>query len=81
MRSFHGLVSSLPTCHVPQSTSWHPTISPAPFEQWIKEGKRAIHWTRPSYQAFRDDAVRPQLQALAHKHGELRADAGDARGR
>src|SRR5215212_9390744 len=34
-------------------------------EQWIKEGKLALRWTRLSCRAFRDNAVRLQLFALA----------------
>ncbi len=35
-------------------------------EQWIREGKQALHWTRLSCRAFRDNAVRLQLFALAY---------------
>ena len=35
-------------------------------EQWIKEGKGAIRWTRLSCQRFKDNAVRLQLFALAY---------------
>jgi hypothetical protein len=35
-------------------------------EQWIREGKAALHWTRLSCRAFRDNAVRLQLFALAY---------------
>ena len=35
-------------------------------EQWIKEGKIAIKWTRLSCRRFRDNAVRLQLHALAY---------------
>ena len=35
-------------------------------EQWIKEGKQALRWTRLSCRAFRDNAVRLQLFALAY---------------
>ena len=35
-------------------------------EQWIKEGKLALRWTRLSYRAFQDNAVRLQLFALAY---------------
>jgi hypothetical protein len=35
-------------------------------EQWIKEGKHAIKWTRLSCTAFRANAVRLQLHALAY---------------
>ena len=36
-------------------------------EQWIKEGKNAVKWTRLSCVAFRANAVRLQLHALAYK--------------
>jgi hypothetical protein len=35
-------------------------------EQWVREGKNAIRWTRLSCQRFRDNAVRLQLFALAY---------------
>jgi hypothetical protein len=35
-------------------------------EQWIKEGKQALRWTRLSCRAFRDNAVRLHLFALAY---------------
>ena len=35
-------------------------------EQWIKEGKNAIKWTRLSCRAFAANAVRLQLHALAY---------------
>jgi len=35
-------------------------------EQWIKEGKNAMKWTRLSCRKFRDNAVRLQLQVLAY---------------
>ena len=35
-------------------------------EQWIKEGKNAINWTRLSCQKFRANEVRLQLHALAY---------------
>jgi hypothetical protein len=34
-------------------------------EQWIKEGKYAIHWTRLSCHKFRSNAVQLQPHALA----------------
>ena len=34
--------------------------------QYIKEGKRALLWTRLSCRTLRDNAVRPQLFALAY---------------
>jgi hypothetical protein len=35
-------------------------------EQWIKEGKNALRWTRLSCHAFRHNAVRLQLHALTY---------------
>ena len=35
-------------------------------EQWIKEGKNALRWTRLSCHAIRHNAVRLQLHALAY---------------
>ena len=35
-------------------------------EQWIREGKYALRWTRLSCHSFRDNAVRLQLHALAY---------------
>ena len=32
-------------------------------EQWIREGKKALRWTRLSCHAFRHNAVRLQLHA------------------
>jgi hypothetical protein len=40
-------------------------------EQWIKEGKIALTWTRLSCHAFRDNAVRLQLFALAYNLGNF----------
>jgi Transposase DDE domain group 1 len=40
-------------------------------EQWIKEGKNALRWTRLSCRAFRDNAVRLQLFALAYNLANL----------
>src|SRR5262249_35853132 len=39
-------------------------------EQWIKEGKRAIKWTRLSCQPFAANPVRLQRQALGYKLGQ-----------
>ena len=36
------------------------------MEQWIREGKAALRWTRLSCRAFRANAVRLQLFALAY---------------
>jgi len=35
-------------------------------EQWIKEGKNAVKWTRLSCREFKDNQVRLQLFALAY---------------
>ena len=40
-------------------------------EQWIEEGKNALTWTRLSCHAFRDNAVRLQLFALAYNLGNF----------
>ena len=40
-------------------------------EQWIKEGKNAIKWTRLSCRTFAANAVRLQLHALAYNLGNL----------
>ncbi len=40
-------------------------------EQWITEGKHAIHWTRLSCHDFEDNAVRLQLFALAYNLGNF----------
>ena len=47
------------------------TISAAPPEQWIKEGKNAIKWTRLSCRKFDHNAVRLQLHALAYNLGNF----------
>ena len=38
----------------------------SPAEQWIREGKYALRWTRLSCHSFRHNAVRLQLHALAY---------------
>ena len=40
-------------------------------EQWIKEGKGAIKWTRLSCRTFAANAVRLQLHALAYNTGNF----------
>ena len=40
-------------------------------EQWIKEGKGAIKWTRLSCGTFAANAVRLQLHALAYNLGNF----------
>jgi hypothetical protein len=56
--------SSSPTCRARPSGSSPSTTSAA--EQWIKEGKGAIKWTRLSCKTFAAYAVRLQLHALAY---------------
>ena len=40
-------------------------------EQWVKEGKGAIRWTRLSRRSFAANAVRLQLHALAYNLGNF----------
>ncbi len=40
-------------------------------EQWIKEGKHALNWTRLSCHDFVDNQVRLQLFALAYNFGNF----------
>jgi hypothetical protein len=40
-------------------------------EQWIKEGKGAVRWTRLSCRTFAANAVRLQLHALAYNLGNF----------
>jgi len=40
-------------------------------EQWVKEGKHAIRWTRLSCMRFAANAVRLQLHALAYNLANL----------
>ena len=40
-------------------------------EQWIKEGKGAIKWTRLSCRSFAANAVRLQLHAIAYNLGNF----------
>jgi hypothetical protein len=40
-------------------------------EQWIKEGKQALNWTRFSCRRFRDNQVRLQLFAPAYNLGNF----------
>ena len=44
---------------------------PGTAEQWIKEGKGAIKWTRLSCRTFAADTVRLQLHALAYNLGNF----------
>ena len=49
-------------------------------EQYIKEGKNAIKWTRLSCRKFRDNKVRLQLHTLAYNLANFHADTGFAEG-
>ena len=40
-------------------------------EQWIKEGKNAVKWTKLSCRTFRDNQARLQLFALAYNLGNF----------
>jgi hypothetical protein len=40
-------------------------------EQWIKEGKGAVKWTRLLFRTFAANAVRVQLDALAYNLGNF----------
>jgi len=40
-------------------------------EQWIKEGKRAPDWTRPSCHEFKNNVVRLALFVLAYNLGNF----------
>jgi len=40
-------------------------------EQWIKEGKNAVKWTKLSYRTFKDNQTRLQLFALAYNLGNF----------
>ena len=40
-------------------------------EQWIREGKNALKWTRPNCHDFADNQVRLQLFALAYNQGNF----------
>jgi hypothetical protein len=57
---------------------WHPAERIVGFynhrgtcEQYIKEGKGAIKWTRLSCRSFAANAVRLQLHALAYNLGNF----------
>jgi hypothetical protein len=49
-------------------------------EQWIREGKNALRWTRLSCHAFRHNAVRLQLHALAYNLANFMRTLAPARG-
>ena len=50
-------------------------------EQWIKEGKNAINWTRLSCRSFAANAVRLQLHALAYNLGNFLRTLATPRGK
>jgi len=52
--------------HQPVATDRASDIVLQSAEQYIKEGKNAVKWTRLSCRKFRDNAVRLQLHALAY---------------
>ena len=65
--------SSLRPGNVHSADDWESVLKPVVVryrgrkaEQYIKEGKNAIKWTRLSCRKFRDNAVRLQLHALAY---------------
>ena len=68
---FRASASSSPTCCARPSGLSPSTISAAQAEQWIKEGKGAIKWTRLSCRTFAANAVRLQLHALAYNLGNF----------
>jgi hypothetical protein len=43
-------------------------------EQWIKEGKNALKWTRLSCRRFRDNQARLQMFALAYNLSRSKTD-------
>jgi hypothetical protein len=55
----------------PAERSSPSTTSAAPREQFIKEGKGAIKWTRLSCRTFAANAVRLQLHVLAYNLGNF----------
>ena len=54
-----------------QPSASSPSTTSAAAEQWIKEGKNAIKWTRLSCRTFAANAVRLQLHALAYNLGNF----------
>ena len=63
--------SSSPNCRDRPSGQSASTTSAADAEQWIKDGKGVIKWTRLSYRRFAANAVRLQLCALANNLGNF----------
>jgi len=64
-----GSASSSPTCPAERVVAFYNKRGTA--EQWIKEGKGAIKWTRLSCRTFAANAVRLQLHALAYNLGNF----------
>ena len=63
--------SSSPTCARPAERVVAFYNQRGTCEQWIKEGKSAIKWTRLSCRSFAANAVRLQLHALAYNLGNF----------
>ncbi len=61
-----GKVSSMPTLSRPAERVSALYNQRGKAEQYVKEGKHAIKWTRLSCQRFRNNEVRLQLHALAY---------------
>jgi hypothetical protein len=66
-----GSASSSPTWRVGPRMSSLSTTSGERANNWIKEGKGAIKWTRLSCRLFAANAVRLQLHALAYNLGSF----------
>ena len=66
----HASASSSPTWRVRRS-AWSPSTTTAAPEQYIKEGKGAVKWTRLSWRSFAANAARLQLHALAYNLGNF----------
>ena len=67
----HGSGSSSPIWAVPPERVVAFYNQRGTAEQWIKEGKNAIRWTRLSCRRFDHNAVRLQLHALAYNLGNF----------
>ena len=62
-----------PTCRGPPNGTWWRQLPNhrGTAEQYIKEGKYAIKWTRLSCSKFRNNEVRLQFHALAYNLGNF----------
>jgi hypothetical protein len=74
----NGIRTNFIRASASSSLTWRPAENVVAFynkrgtcEQWIKEGKGAIKWTRLSCRAFAANAVRLQLHALAYNVGNF----------